>query len=155
RSDRSTFRRIEALVSACHRYQQVGRFEPVAMASVERVQATHDFVRAERVDIPERSAAEGREAESEHRADVPVARRTQDSFLQTTHGLVDHREHAAPHDVRSIDGGFGARWRCTADQRVDRRIHAALLATLVVEIKTGASLATGAAGFHHASHTLT
>ena len=52
------------------------------------------------IDVAERAAPERREANAEHRADVTVARRAQNPILQTTRGLVHHREHAATLDLR-------------------------------------------------------
>ena len=51
----------------------------------------------------ERTAAEGREAQAEDRADVAVARAAQDPFTQREDGLVDHLQHAALDDLLAVD----------------------------------------------------
>jgi hypothetical protein len=51
------------------------------------------------VDVAERPAAEGREAEAEDRADVAVARAPEDALAEAVRGLVDHEQGAALGDL--------------------------------------------------------
>src|SRR5579885_2319928 len=67
--------------------------------SVQILQLLYDSRRSDAVHIPERAAAEGREADPEDRADVAVPRRPQHALLKTQRGLVDHREDASLDDL--------------------------------------------------------
>ena len=64
----------------------------VQMDVVGPLELAHHFRCAKRVHVAERTAAEGREPETEDRTDVAVARRTDHTLLEAPHCLVQHRE---------------------------------------------------------------
>src|SRR5437867_12795687 len=94
---------IEALLRARHVQEKIRRSEARRKALIQRFHLAHDLCSSDGVDVSEGAAAEWREADAEHRADVAVPGRSQNSLLETAHGFVDHREHAAIHDLVLLD----------------------------------------------------
>ena len=128
--------------------QQRARVESSGVLRVQRLELPHDLGGADGVDVAERPAAERREPDAEHRADVAVARRAHDALLETAHGLVDHRERAAALDFLRRQRGAA---RAGGQQRVHRLVHAALLAGGVVEVESLLRLPAEPARREHAA----
>ena len=102
-----------------------------------------DLRNAYGVDIPVRAAAKWRKAYAEHGTNVTVARLTDNSFLHTPRGFVDHREHATALNLVLRDRGTArARW----EQRVHGFVHSAFLPLFVVCVKPFLSLPAKPAG---------
>jgi hypothetical protein len=78
-----------------HLDEELGRGEPRRPIGVQSLQRSNQSLSPERIRVPKRSATKRREADAEHRSDVPVARRPENSVLQAANGFIDHREHAA------------------------------------------------------------
>src|SRR3954468_173960 len=95
------------------------------------LEAAHDRVRADRVDVPERPASKWWKAEPEDSADVAIPCRPEDAFLQTEHGFVHHSEYAALGDL--VRGNL--RPVLLADDSVNGLIDGALLTLFVISIE--------------------
>ncbi len=105
------------------------------MARFEHPQPLHDAGRPHGIEVPERAAAERGEPESEHRADVSVARGTQDTIVEGVNGLVEH-----PQDESLLDliGGHVIRLG-VADEGVDL-VGRALLLPVRVSVESASVL---------------
>src|SRR5262249_13225109 len=80
--------RIEAFSFARELHEERRGRETRAEALLERPRAADDFVGADDVDVAERAATERREADAEDRADVAVAWRAEDAFVEAAERLV-------------------------------------------------------------------
>src|SRR5690348_12159257 len=87
--------RVKAPPSRRHVQQKSGGRKPRGETGVQVLQLFYDLLGGLAVDVTEGPAAEGREADPEHRADVAVAWGPQHAFLEAEHRFIDHRENAA------------------------------------------------------------
>src|SRR5437867_13390165 len=95
---------IEALLRARHVQEKIRRSEARRKALIQRFHLAHDLCSSAGVDVSAGAAAEWREADAEHRAAAAVPGPSQNSLLETAHRLGDHRERAAIHHLRLLDG---------------------------------------------------
>src|SRR5690606_29602006 len=79
---------VEGRALSRHLDQRRRRPEASAVLRVEVGQPPDDLFRADVIDVAKRTAAEGREAEPEDRADVAVARAPEDALAEAMGGLV-------------------------------------------------------------------
>src|SRR5690242_15766650 len=78
---------VEGLVPRRHVFQQLWRGEARAVFGFKLVAELDEFSRAHEVDIGQRAAGERREAETEDRADIGLARIGDDVILHRARGF--------------------------------------------------------------------
>src|SRR6266850_7170223 len=100
--------------------QRRRRREPGAEPALVGAQPLDHARRAERVRVPEGTAAERGPAQAEHRADVAIAGGAEDPLSQAMRGLVDHLQRAALGDLGS---GRRAALLPLSGQVVDGAVH--------------------------------
>src|SRR5438128_1754517 len=123
---------MEPLARARTIQQGGGGSEPGRETTVEVLEPRNDPIRSHGIDITERPATEGGKAKSKDGADIAVARRAENLFVETHRRLVYHREHAPFLDLRRRDLAPVI----PADHLVDGRIHRAFVAFFVVQIES-------------------
>src|SRR5438093_863103 len=123
--------------------QYLGWREADTVSLGEMLEIAQNAFGTEVIRVPQRAAAEGREAESEDRADVAVSRIADHALAQGPRRLIDHAEHEPLQDLRGTRAAVGM----NAKQTVYTVIHAAFLAALIV-IEAWARFASEAAGLH-------
>src|SRR5438477_9031200 len=126
-----------------HVREQARRLEALAVARAQPLQDLDREAGAEVVEVAERAAQEGREAQAEDGPHVAVARRAEDTLLEAQHGLVQEREDQPLLDLARLERP--AR-RAALEERVHGLVHALLA---VVDVEPALVLATLAALVEH------
>src|SRR6187399_2253145 len=86
--------RVEATAFTSHLNEKLRRREPRRAVSVQALERANDSLGTEGIHVAEWAAAEWREPDAEHGANVTVSRRAKHAILETARRFVHHRKHA-------------------------------------------------------------
>src|SRR5438105_12353829 len=121
-----------------HVYENIRRRETPRKSSVDRLKLPENALDTGGIHRTEWSSLEGRKADAEYRADVAVAWRAENAFLQATGRFVHEGQHAAIDDLIALDPDHGPHrlGNGSAIARMHHLVHdridAALLARLII-----------------------
>src|SRR3954463_16110242 len=123
---------VEPTPFTSHLDEKLRRREPRRAVSVQALERANDSLGTEGIHVAEWAAAEWREPDAEHGANVTVSRRAKHAFLETGRPLFPHAEH--PPALNLVPWQLGSPLT-RRQQVVDRRVDTALLAGVVVLVE--------------------